>query len=465
MTRENPIIRAQAIVNALRKHPGGASLEQIASDMNPPPPNRRALQRWLLDLIGQGRVMRTGKARACRYTLSESQAKQGNWVYASEAEYITPNKVRSGACKVGEITTRGPMAYLSNLLEAYNPNTSYYLDEQIRAQLHAMGTGSASGNGGSKTATRTALDIASPSKTSPFTILHTELAFNSSRLEGISYSLPEAEALLHAGRWASERSSWEAQLLLNHKEAIDFIVERDESSHSEPILKRGFEASFDPYTLLNLQALLTNNLISPRTQPNIQLNALHNSDQINQFLSKAQQIVDPFEQSFFAWVHLSHLQVFEAFNNPVSRLMANLPLLQNQLYPLTFVDVPHTLYMQVALSVYEPFQIATLRDFYVWAYTRSCKQGAAASQVICPDPFKIQHRELISSAVCKAVREKLAQNKIAPFVDHLASHNLPRADRARFYEVVTQELMGLNEGNIARFKIKRSEWRNWGLAH
>ena len=56
-------------------------------------------------------------------------------------------------------------------------------------------------------------------------------------------------------------------------------------------------------------------------------------------LSKARQITDPFEQAFFAMVHLPYLQPFIDGNKRVSRLAANIPLFQRNLAPLSFVDV------------------------------------------------------------------------------------------------------------------------------
>lgn len=58
------------------------------------------------------------------------------------------------------------------------------------------------------------------------------------------------------------------------------------------------------------------------------------------FLRKAGKIKDPFEQAFFAMVHLPYLQPFEDVNKRVSRLVANIPFIRLNLCPLSFVDVP-----------------------------------------------------------------------------------------------------------------------------
>ncbi len=72
-----------------------------------------------------------------------------------------------------------------------------------------------------------------------------------------------------------------------------------------------------------------------------------------QFLDTAGAIEDPFEQAFFAMVQLPYLQLFEDVNKRVSRLAANLPLVRNNLCPLSFVDVPECAYIDGLLGVYE----------------------------------------------------------------------------------------------------------------
>lgn len=57
-------------------------------------------------------------------------------------------------------------------------------------------------------------------------------------------------------------------------------------------------------------------------------------------IDKAAKIIDPFEQAFFSMVHLPYLQPFDDVNKRVSRLTANIPLIKNNLSPLSFIDVP-----------------------------------------------------------------------------------------------------------------------------
>lgn len=92
------------------------------------------------------------------------------------------------------------------------------------------------------------------------------------------------------------------------------------------------------------------------------------------------QIADPFEQSFFALVHLPYLQPFAGVNKRTSRLVANLPLFRENLCPLTFLDVPEQAYSRAILGTYEMTRVELLRDLYVWAYERSTQEYLPSSR-------------------------------------------------------------------------------------
>jgi len=77
-----------------------------------------------------------------------------------------------------------------------------------------------------------------------------DLSWNSSRLEGNTYSLLETERLLEFGENAEGKDALEAQMILNHKAAIELLVEQ------------AAEIGFNRYTILNLHALLSDNLLA-----------------------------------------------------------------------------------------------------------------------------------------------------------------------------------------------------------
>ena len=67
-----------------------------------------------------------------------------------------------------------------------------------------------------------------------------DLSWNSSRLEGNTYSLLETERLLELGEVAEGKNRRETQMILNHKAAIEFIVDM------------AGEVDINRYTILNI---------------------------------------------------------------------------------------------------------------------------------------------------------------------------------------------------------------------
>ncbi|WP_228548581.1 Fic family protein [Alloalcanivorax profundimaris] len=109
-------------------------------------------------------------------------------------------------------------------------------------------------------------------------------------------------------------------------------------------------------------------------------------EQLDLVLAKLARIKDPFEQSFFAMVHLPYLHPFADVNKRTSRLAANLPLIRANLCPLTFLGVPEQAYSRAILGVYELTRVELLRDLYLWAYERATQQYLAIKRDLTEPP-------------------------------------------------------------------------------
>jgi hypothetical protein len=181
-----------------------------------------------------------------------------------------------------------------------------------------------------------------------------------------------------------------------------------------------------------------------------------------QILDTAAAITNPFEQAFFAMVHLPYLQPFENVNKRVARLAANLPFIRENLSPLSFVDVPERAYIDGILGVYELNQMELLRDVFVWAYGRSCTRYSAVQQSLGePDQFRLRYRRLVAEIIAEIVRGRMDKKVAAAFIKQRAMAAVPQEDRARLIEVVETEAMGLHEGNIARYRLLPSQYLTW----
>lgn len=424
---------------------------------------KRTLQRRLALLVEQKRLIADGEGKGRRYRLPSgdvvvNSATGGHVItgHAPQVEVYLPISPEAQTIKDtirNPLHERQPVGYQSGFLEAYRPNDTFYLPEATRHELNELGhspnTDQPAGTHALKVYNRLLID----------------LSWNSSRLEGNTYSLLETERLLELGEAAEGKDAREAQMILNHKEAIELLVDQAE------------EIGFNHYTVLNLHALLAENLLADpqacgrlRSSPvGIQGTVFHPlevpqliEEYFRLILDKAGAITDLFEQAFFALVHLPYLQPFEDVNKRVSRLAANIPLIRHNLSPLSFVDVPTQAYIDGMLAVYELNHVELLRDVFVWAYKRSCARYAAVSQSLGePDPFRLRYRIQIRELVADTVRKRLNKKEATAMIRQQASQGITLADQARFVEVVETELMSLHVGNIARYRLRPSEYETW----
>ena len=295
-----------------------------------------------------------------------------------------------------------------------------------------------------------------------------DLSWNSSRLEGNTYSLLDTRRLIEFGEEAQGRNRLEAQMILNHKDAIAFLVSAAD------------EIGFNRYTILNLHGILAQNLLPDeaaagrlrRIAVGIEKSAFHPlevpqliEECFNQVLATANAIEDPFEQSFFAMVHLPYLQPFDDVNKRVSRLAANIPFIKGNLSPLSFTGVPRSSYRDAMLGIYELNKVDLLKDVFIWAYERSAERYAAVRQSLGdPDPFRQRHREALRQLVGDVVRGKMNRKAAAAYMAEWTNDNVTADERETFREMAETDLLGLHEGNFARLQIRPSEFAAWKIA-
>jgi Fic family protein len=412
---------------------------------------RRTLQRRLDLLCEKGLIVPQGKGRGRRYLAAmivselRETTSEYNWLSAEAKE------IRKSV--TSPLNKRLPVGYDSTFLTSYQPNTTFYLPLETRLQLAKIGqVGITDLPAG--TYLRQILDR-----------LLIDLAWNSSRLEGNTYSLLETQRLLELGESAEGKASQEAQMILNHKAAIEMLAEPTE------------EIGFNRYTICNLHALLSDNLMAdPASCGSLRFRPVGISgtvfyplevpQQIEEnfllILSKASEITDPFEAAFFVMVQLPYLQVFEDVNKRVSRLAANIPMIQANVCPLSFVDVETDDYINALIGVYELQRIEYLRDVFVWAYSRSAQRYNALRQSLGdPDPFRLKYRSQLGTFVREVVQAELSATKASKWIRKEAKTELSDEDRAKFIETVEVELLCLHEGNIARFRLRPNEFRLW----
>lgn len=461
MARRIPASELEAIEEAVRRHPGGAAFRDIARVCRDLP--SRTLQARIKKLVDAGRLVRKGDRRGARYFMPAGGADKVRWQDA--AETVQPTR-EAGLfvpfSSAGEeirlfvsrpVSLREPVGYDNDFLDEYAPNRNFYLSKAERSHLHERGRGemppAAAGTYARDILNRLLID----------------LSWNSSRLEGNTYSLLDTERLINFGRTAEGKSARDATMILNHKAAIEFIVEN------------AGEIDLENITILNLHALLSTDLLPDPEAPG-RLRRIPVSvggsvfqplavpqvieERFHAMLAKAGAIEDPFEQAFFILVQLPYLQPFDDVNKRVSRLAANISLIRRNLAPISFTDVPEDVYVQGVLGVYELKRMELMRDVFMWAYERSAANYAAHRQSMGePDPFRLRWRADLQAVIGDVIRQCMTRADAQRHVLAWAREHVDKKERERFTGMAEAELVSVRESNFARYRVRPSEYYTW----
>jgi len=451
------------IAAEISRHPLGISKGQLdqrlANEVSP-----RSLGRILNALVRNQRIRLAGATRAARYTLASPPDQPGLARTSAHGALLAMQPEPEGYVPLtGDSETlrslvrrpmmqRHPVGYDRTLLDNYRPNETFYLsDAQQRERLHEIGQPQFD----QRPAGTYARDI--------YNRLLIDLSWASSRLEGNTYTKIDTANLIEHNRVAEGRDRLETRMILNHKQAIEFLIEDREN------------IGFNMHTFMNLHAMLAEDLLdNPAAAGRLRTEIVEISRTVyrplanppllgelfRSILGKAAAILDPFEQAFFLMVHIPYLQPFIDVNKRVSRLAANIPFIRHNLCPLSFIDVPERAYVDGTLVIYEHGRVDLLRDVFIWAYERSCKEFKAVTDKLpTPDPFRLEYRAALAEVVAEVVRSgsPIDTTAIRPLVAKL----VPGEDRPRFLKMALDELRGLHEGNIARHRIRLEEFRAW----
>jgi hypothetical protein len=182
----------------------------------------------------------------------------------------------------------------------------------------------------------------------------------------------------------------------------------------------------------------------------------------DQILATADAIQAPFEQALFVMVQVPYLQPFDDVNKRVSRLSANIPFIKGNFSPLSFTDVPRDLYTESILGVYELNRVELLKDVFMWAYERSAARYVSVRQSLGePDPFRLKYRDALRKIVATIIRGGMDRKAALSAILAFAKDNIDADDRDKFQEMAETGLLGLHEGNFARYQIKPSDFAAW----
>ena len=430
---------------------------------------RRTVQNRIAILVRGGRLTVEGTGRGTRYGVPERSIASVD-VGLSEQEE-TPRSVRiKEITLLGEVglhltkaarqiqshvvkplEARTPIGYRQDFLDDYRPDRPY-LSVEERERLHALGRTPAphlpAGTHASEVLTRFLID----------------LSWNSSRLEGNTYTLLDTQRLLELGSEAPGKTSADARMILNHRAAVEFLVDG------------AAEVDFDRHTLCSLHALLSRDLLpDPGACGRLRSRTVavtgttfeplafpqRIEECFDRIVTRLRDIEDPFEQAFFAMVQLPYLQPFEDVNKRVSRLAANIPLIRHNLAPLSFSQVRREVYVQGLLGVYELNRVDLLRDVFLHAYRRSAARYAAVAESMDPEGgLRVKYRQALTELVGQLARERMDRVAAGDHVSRRAA-DVAADERGWFRETAQWELLGLHEGNCVLYGLTPADVAEW----
>ena len=418
----------------------------------------RTLRNWLNELVKDGAVEARGERKGRRYRLRLGSMPGIAFGAATAFAQITGTHGIFSAGSLAlirrieaPIYTRPPATYREDWLKSYVPNESTYLSQERRAELTALGKRDPI-YGKAGTYIKKIYDR-----------LLIDFSFNSSRLEGNTYSLADTERLLLQGAAAPGKPNAERIMILNHQEAIAYVV-RDVAA-----------LRVDEPTIRTLHYLLADSLVAPELAGQIRDESVRVSGStyapledrerltrlLDAVLATSRAIADPFEQAFFLLVHISYLQPFIDVNQRTARLASIIPLIQGDYVPQSFVDAHQDAYLKATIAVYELNEVGPLADVYAWSYRRSCQRFDTTAVAVGFDEIAALYRTQRRALVTDLVRSKIPPNKISEWVTEHVPVTVQPEHREKFISDVLAEIEHLDASRIRGLGITQEELEAW----
>ena len=195
--------------------------------------------------------------------------------------------------------------------------------------------------------------------------LGVDLSWKSSQIEGNTYSLLETERLLKERQEATGKTREEAIMLLNHKDALDFVL--NVPDYLKEISVHRIE---DIHSLLTKDLGVERNIRRRRVGiTGTNYRPLDNEFQIREALEDSCKLINGkdniFEKSLLALVLLSYIQAFSDGNKRTARITSNAILIANGYCPISFRTVDSIDYKKAMLVFYEQNNIAAFKKIFI----------------------------------------------------------------------------------------------------
>lgn len=198
-----------------------------------------------------------------------------------------------------------------------------------------------------------------------------EFSWKTSQIEGNTYDLISTERLLLYGEKSATNTEFEAQMILNQKQALEFILEHPEIWETPSInsLEKLHDFVADKLDITkNLRKTLVG-ITGTNYRP------LENEFQIREalellftYIAKAHTI---YEKALLSILGISYIQPFVDGNKRTSRLLGNAMLLAGNYAPLSYRSVNDRIYKEACLVFYEQNSIEPFKKIFIEQYVFS----------------------------------------------------------------------------------------------
>lgn len=415
---------------------------------------RPTVNRHLRKLVEEELLLVEGVGPSTRYRRRETGRRQSldivetantsDSLSASAAPAWSPTALALREQLQMPVGTRAPVTYQRKFVDDYRPNQSSLLPAELASSLFSEGR--MPGQQPAGTYARKVLEQ-----------LLIDLSWASSKLEGNRKSLLDTRALFERGR--SDTDDQDATMLLNHKDAIEFMVEAVPTYGITVPVVRNLHSLLMQGLLANANSLgairktvvnIADTVYMPTQVPALL------EEMLELCVAKACAIKNPLEAAFFLWVNLAYLQPFEDGNKRTSRLAANLPLMLANCAPLSFIDVDSTDYAMAMLGVYERLDLALAVELFSWAYRHSVPRYRTTLEAMgAPDPFRARYREHLAEAIQQVIGQG------TPLDAAVAALEISAEDEEPFKDLVRVELRQIEPYNCARYRLPIVKTEAW----
>lgn len=299
------------------------------------------VKRIIAKLLENGQILSEGQRRATRYQVGPANEVLGTIDMAAYFEKeIDERDIREG---FNFQLIRETLAKI-NLFTLEEAKTLHQLQKEFRDNVANI-----SADVYNKEMERLAID----------------LSWKSSQIEGNTYSLLETERLLKDKETAEGKPKDDAIMLLNHKEALNFIVENPD--YPVPLTISGIE---DIHSILVKDLPVERNIRQRRVGiSGTNYRPLENEHQIREALEDMCELInskkDVFEKSLLALLLLSYIQAFNDGNKRTARIISNAILIANQHCPISFRTIDSVEYKKAMLLFYEQNNISVFKDIFI----------------------------------------------------------------------------------------------------